>query len=91
MDADQIDILVLTTVNAPYRLRLDAGGLIECLNDPAKMRAAAGPMSSFFYDVGIDLQRRFAEAHGIQQSALESAANLFDSWSGQHWAGDRAA
>jgi hypothetical protein len=66
-------------------------GLVECLNDPVKMRAAVGPKSSFFYDVRLDLQRSFASNHGVHESALERAARLFDSWSGQRWAGDRAA
>ena len=91
MKADDLDILVLATVNAPYRVKLDVHGLIDCLNDPVKMRAAAGPMSSFFYDVHVDLQRGFAEAHGIPDRVLKSAASLFDSWSGQRWAGNRAA
>ena len=91
MNADDLDILVLATANAPYRVKMDVRGLIDCLNDPVKMRASAGPMSSFFYDVPVDLQRGFARAHGMPEDVLERAANLFDSWSGQHWAGDRAA
>lgn len=91
MKTCDVETLVLSTMNAPYRVKLIVNGLIECLHDPAKMRAAAGPMSSFFYDVHIELQRRFAADHGIPEDVLGNAAGLFDSWSGHRWAGERAA
>jgi hypothetical protein len=48
-------------------------------------------MSSFFYDVDIDLQRKFALSHGISLNMLSVAAALFGTWSGMRWAGDAAA
>lgn len=86
-----VDSLVLATVNAPYSKKLDAAALAECLRAPASMRTALGPMSSFFYDVDIDLQRQFALSHGISLDTLSAAAALFGTWSGMHWAGDAAA
>ena len=91
MIRDNVDILVLSTVNAPYRAKLDAKSLAARLREPDSMRSALGPMSSFFYDVDIDLQRRFALSHGISLEALARAAHLFGTWSGMRWAGDHAA
>lgn len=78
----RIDSLVLSTVNAPYSKKLDAKTLAQILLDPPKSKAAAGPMSSFFYDVSPKLQLEFAKAHGISVSAFEAAAQFFDEWSG---------
>jgi hypothetical protein len=86
-----VDSLVLATVNAPYGKKLDAAALAGYLRAPVSMRMAVGPMSSFFYDVDIDLQKRFALSHGISLNALGAAAALFGTWSGMHWAGDTAA
>lgn len=86
-----VDSLVLATVNAPYSRKLDAAALAEYLRVPAGMRTALGPMSSFFYDVDIDLQKKFALSHGISLDMLSAAAALFGTWSGMHWAGDAAA
>ncbi|MBX9456496.1 MAG: hypothetical protein KL863_11015 [Rhizobium sp.] len=91
MRTGDLDTLVLATVNAPYSLKLDAGDVVACLNDPAEMKSASGPMSSFFYDVTFELQRDFALAHGVSFQTLAEAAALFGTWSGIRWAGDRAA
>jgi hypothetical protein len=78
-----IDSLVLSTVNAPYSKKLDAIGLVACIFDPVESKAAAGPMSSFFYDVSPALQMEFAKAHNIPMAVLRAAAASFDAWSGQ--------
>ncbi|PYB69691.1 hypothetical protein [Rhizobium wuzhouense] len=78
-----IDSLVLGTVNAPYSKKLDAAGLVACILDPDESKAAAGPMSSFFYEISPALQMQFAEAHSIPTAALRAAAAAFDTWSGQ--------
>lgn len=78
-----VDSLVLSTVNAPYSNKLDAMTLANCILEPAKSKTAAGPMSSFFYEVSPDLQIAFAEGHGISIAALKAAATFFDAWSGQ--------
>lgn len=77
-----IDSLVLSTVNAPYSKKLDAMTLVAMILEPAKSKAAAGPMSSFFYDVSPKLQLEFAKAHGISVECLEAASQFFDAWSG---------
>ena len=91
MKTGNLDTLVLATVNAPYSLKLDAADVVACLCNPAAMRAASGPMSSFFYDVAVELQREFALAHGVSLHTLARAATLFGTWSGIPWAGNRAA
>jgi len=78
-----IDSLVLSTVNAPYSQKLDAATLVSCILDPVKGKVAAGPLSSFFYDVSPKLQMDFAKAHGISVAVLRNAAASFDAWSGQ--------
>ncbi|NEJ64887.1 hypothetical protein [Rhizobium ruizarguesonis] len=78
-----VDSLVLSTVNAPYSKKLDAMTLANYILEPAKSKTAAGPMSSFFYEVSPDLQFAFAETHGISIEALKVAAVFFDAWSGQ--------
>jgi hypothetical protein len=80
-----IDSLVLGTVNAPYSDKLDALTLAECLVEPHKSKAHAGPMSSFFYEVKPELQIEFAASHGISYAQLAAAAMDFDLWSGDTW------
>jgi hypothetical protein len=91
MKSENVDALVLATVNAPYSVKLDVSSLIACLREPVTMRTVLGPMSSFFYDVDLDLQRRFALSHDISMETLKAAAEVFGTWSGIRWAGDRAA
>lgn len=91
MSKVNVDSLVLATVNAPYSKKLDAAALAACLRAPDSMRTALGPMSSFFYDVDIELQRKFALSHDIPLSMLDAAAALFGTWSGMCWAGNIAA
>jgi hypothetical protein len=86
-----VDSLVLATVNAPYSKKLDAAALAAFLRAPNSMRTALGPMSSFFYDVDIELQRKFSLSHDISLEMLDEAAALFGTWSGMDWAGDVAA
>lgn len=86
-----VDSLVLATVNAPYSKKLDAAALTACLRLPSSMRTVLGPMSSFFYDVDLDLQQKFALSHDISLEMLSAAAAQFGTWSGMHWAGHVAA
>ena len=86
-----IDILVLATVNAPYANKLDEEALLAAiLNIRAAMRAA-GPVSSFFYDVPVELQKQFAAVHGLSEHVLSEAAENFAAWSGKPWPGAVAA
>jgi hypothetical protein len=78
----RIDSLVLSTVNASYSKKLDAMTLVQMILEPSRSKTAAGPMSSFFYDVSPKLQLEFAKAHGISVATLKTASQFFDAWSG---------
>jgi hypothetical protein len=77
--------LVLTTVNAPYSIQLNAQQLAHCLLNPAAAMAVPGHMSSFFGDVKPELQMAFADLFGIPHTDLASAAKAFSSYSGEHY------
>jgi hypothetical protein len=81
-----IDSLVLGTTNAPYSLKLTADDIVACINEPVKSKSMAGPMSSFFYDVKMDLQLEFASAHNIPYVQLAAAAMFFSNSAGLEWA-----
>jgi hypothetical protein len=82
MTKADVDALVLAKVNAPHRRMLSADDIVSLLSNPAKMRSAIGPMSSFFYELDLELQQDFARFHGVSPSSLDTATNLFDQWSG---------
>jgi hypothetical protein len=73
---------VLATVNAPYRVKLDAQGLVNCLLDPTMAVATPGHMSSFFGDVDPDLQVAFADLFGMTEEQLKAAAKAFELYAG---------
>jgi hypothetical protein len=81
MKAD-VDALVLAKINAPHSRTLSADDIAFLLSHPAEMRSAIGPMSSFFYELDLDLQQRFAQLHEVSPSSLRAASDLFDQWSG---------
>jgi hypothetical protein len=86
-----VDSLVLATMNAPYSRKLNVAEVVQCLKKPSRTKGTAGPMSSFFYDVQLDLQRKFALSNDVSLSELAAAAAFFDAWSGNRWAGSNAA
>jgi hypothetical protein len=77
--------LVLATVNAPYREKLDAQGLAHCLLDQAAAKAMPGHMSTFFGEVKPALQVEFASQFNINHAELVSAAKAFAAYSGQSY------
>jgi hypothetical protein len=77
--------LVLTTINAPYARQLSAPELALCLLDCEEAKAVAGHVSSFFGEVSVDLQIKFAKCFNISQVQLEAAAKAFSSYSGEHY------
>jgi hypothetical protein len=77
--------LVLTTVNAPHSLQLDAPGLAHCLLDQAAAKAVPGHMSSFFGEVAPALQIDFAQQFDITQAQLVAAAKAFAAYSGESY------
>jgi len=82
MKKADVDALVLAKVNAPHSKVLDANAIAFLLTNPMEMRHAIGPMSTFFYELDSELQRRFADLHNVPMSSLEAASELFDQWSG---------
>jgi hypothetical protein len=76
---------VLTTVNAPYREKLDEAALVYCLKDPVAAKAKPGHMPSFFLEVSAAAQKEFATSHGISTEALADAAKAFASYSGESY------
>lgn len=76
-------VSTLTTINAPYRTKLDAQALAHCLTHPEAARAASGHMSAFFGEVSPDLQKAFASEFHISEAALISAAKTFGKYSGE--------
>lgn len=75
MTAVNGDRLVLSTVNAPYRRRIDAQTLAQCLQtgDLGKWTVH---VATFFVDVRPELVVRFAERHAI---SLETIARTYRS------------
>ncbi len=80
-----IPALVLATVNAPYREKLDAQGLAHCLLDHTAAKAKPGHMSSFFGEVEPKLQIEFAEQFGIPPAKVVAAAKAFAMFSGESY------
>lgn len=77
--------LVLTTVNAPYRRKLSARELANCLLDERAAEATPGHMSSFFGDVAPALQIDFAAEFGIAKGRLTASAKAFAAYSGESY------
>jgi hypothetical protein len=77
--------LVMMTVNAPYRQKLDAGELAAFLRDHAAARTVPGHISSFFGDVQPALQLDFARMFNISEQELVAAAKAFSAYSGQSY------
>ena len=76
---------ILTTVNAPYSIKLDAQALAHCLKDPAAAKASPGQMSAFFGEVTPQLQKAFASAFHISEVELAVAAKTFAAFSGESY------
>lgn len=77
--------LILSTVNAPHREKIDAWQLAECLRNPAAARALPGHVSIFFGEVDPVLQQDFANQFGIPEAVLAAAAKAFSMYSGQSY------
>jgi len=74
---------VLTTVNAPLSVPLDASGLAHCLLDQAAAQAVPGHMSSFFGEVSPALQIDFAQQFNVTHAQFVAAAKAFAAYSGE--------
>jgi hypothetical protein len=84
LDVD-VDVLVLSTVNAPYSTKLNGEALAAAIIDIRGAQRSAGPPSSFFYEVPVELQKQFATAHGLSEETLSEAGKSFAAWSGKPW------
>ena len=76
-----VQTALLTTVNAPYQVQLDAGALAVALSAGD---VALGQVSSFFTETSVDAQKAFAHEQGISTDTLKLAAVAFKNWSGQY-------
>ena len=77
--------LVLATVNAPHRQKLDAWELAQCLLDETAAKAVPGHMSSFFGEIKPGLQLAFAQQFNIPEAQLVAAAKAFAAYSGESY------
>lgn len=75
-----MQIAILTTVNAPYQNHLDASALADALNQG---EYGLGQVSSFLTEVNVDAQQAFANQFGIPIDHLMEVATSFSNWSGQ--------
>ena len=75
MTATSGDRLVLSTVNAPYRRRIDADTLAQCLRSGEREDWTVH-VATFFVDVEPELVVRFAERHAI---SVETIAKTYRS------------
>jgi hypothetical protein len=75
--------LVLTTVNAPHGIKLNAHELVHCLLDHAAAKTMPGHMSAFFGEVDPEHQLAFAGLFNISHSQLVAAAKDFSKYSGE--------
>jgi len=72
--------VLLTTVNAPYQVTLDAGALAAALQAGD---IKVGQVGSFFTETPVTAQTTFAASFGISSEALIQTAKAFANWSGQ--------
>jgi hypothetical protein len=74
---------VMATVNAPYRIQLEARELAHGLLDHAAAKNIPGHMSGFLGEVSPSLQLEFARLFGITDAQLIAAAKAFAAYSGE--------
>lgn len=65
-----IDRLVLNTVNAPWRRRIDAASLAGCLMGGAGLQGWSEHVRTFFEDVPREAMLRFMVAHQLDPRAV---------------------
>lgn len=72
--------VLLTTVNAPYQVTLDADELAVALHAGD---IKVGQVGSFFTEIPVAAQTAFASSFEISSEALADTAKAFANWSGQ--------
>jgi len=71
---------LMTTVNAPYQVTLDAGALAAALQTG---QIELGQIASFFTETPVAAQKAFASSFGVSSETLAQTAKKFADWSGQ--------
>lgn len=75
-----VDLLVVNTVNAPWRRHIDAATLAACLTGAADASVWEEHVRTFFEDVPREAMYRFIHAHGLAPSRLRATYHsLFSS------------
>lgn len=80
--SDAATSIILTTINAPYRTKIDADTLAACIRDHALAKLHAGPISGFFMEIPEAKRKAFAMSRGISHQDLRQATELFMNWTG---------
>lgn len=75
--------LVLTTVNAPYRVEVDAATLAKALSSVDAAQAYIGPVYAFFSEVAPELQDAFLSECGVSRQNAARIARHLAAQSGQ--------
>lgn len=65
---------VLSTVNAPYGVQLDATALAEQIALTQDVSACTGPVFAFFSEIPLELQLRFIDQSGLEISVMKKIA-----------------
>jgi hypothetical protein len=73
---------VLTTVNAPYSVKVSARELATKLRDPASAASFDASAFAFFSEVSPKLQTEFLEEMGVNRAEAVAVATLFSAAAG---------
>lgn len=73
---------VLTTVNAPYSVKVSAHELAAKLQDPASAASFDASAFAFFSEVSPKLQTEFLEEMGVSRADAVAVATLFSDVAG---------
>ena len=79
MTKGQISALI-TTVNVPFRTYMDEEGLATAL---AVGKVESGQVDSFFTEIKVEAQQKFAKHYNVSEHALIASAKKLAEWSGQ--------
>lgn len=76
----ELQSLLLTTVNAPYRTRMDGRQLAAALTAGD---VSLGQVNSFFMETAVKDQKAFAKLYGVPECVMVATAEALANWSGQ--------
>jgi hypothetical protein len=81
-DSSSVDMLILATVNAPYKRNIGSATLQACLAE-AKIDEWQVHVATFFTDVSMNAMLGFADAHGISRHQLADAYRVMKATTGE--------